>query len=75
MEISFVGTPPAGRIERASGVTEVEVEGRLLRCVVWGSFQPLLEALHGSEVIGLTSERPAGGGIEGCNTPRPHPLG
>ncbi len=36
-------------------MTDVEVDGFVLRCVVHGSFQPLLEALRGYEVIGLTS--------------------
>lgn len=57
VEISFVGAPPASQIERASGVSEVETDGSVLRCVVYGSFQPFLEALRGHEVISLkTSE-------------------
>jgi hypothetical protein len=55
VEVSFVGLPPAGPIERASGVSDVEVDGPLLRCAVCGSFQPFLEALRGYEVISLES--------------------
>jgi hypothetical protein len=55
VEVGFVGTPPIRAIERASGVSEVEVDGAALRCVVLGSFQPFLEALRGHEVISLTS--------------------
>ena len=56
VEVTFVGAPPAQQIARASGVSRVEiVDGRLLRCVVYGSFQPFLEALHGHEVISLKS--------------------
>jgi hypothetical protein len=55
VELTFVGLPPARQVARASGVTEVEVDGHRLRCCVCGSFQPFLEALHGSEVISLTS--------------------
>jgi hypothetical protein len=55
VEVSFVGTPPAQQVERASGVSEVEIEGATLRCVVCGSFQPFLEALRGHEVIRLRS--------------------
>ena len=55
VEITFVGPPPAGPIGRASGVTEVMVDGRRLRCLVSGSVQPFLEALRGYEVIGLNS--------------------
>jgi hypothetical protein len=55
VEVSFVGVPPAQRIERASGVSEVEIDGLILRCLVCGSFQPFLEALRGHEVISLKS--------------------
>jgi hypothetical protein len=55
VEVGFVGTPPVRAIERASGVSEVEVAGATLRCLVRGSFQPFLEALRGHEVTSLTS--------------------
>ncbi|HEY8113524.1 MAG TPA: hypothetical protein VII16_11755 [Actinomycetes bacterium] len=55
VEVGFVGTPPVRAIQRASGVSEVEVDGATLRCLVLGSFQPFLEALRGHEVISLTS--------------------
>lgn len=56
VEVSFVGSPPpAARVERASGVTDVEIDGSLLRCLVHGSFQPFLEALGGYEVMSLNS--------------------
>jgi hypothetical protein len=55
VEVSFVGTPPGRQIERASGVSEVKIEGPILRCLVLGSFQPFLEALRGHEVISLES--------------------
>jgi hypothetical protein len=55
VEVSFVGTPPARQVERASGVSEVAVEGSTLRCLVCGSFQPFIEALGGHEVVDLTS--------------------
>jgi hypothetical protein len=55
VEVSFVGTPPAQQIGRALGVSEVEVDGPILRCLVHGSFQPFLEALRGHEVIDLKS--------------------
>jgi hypothetical protein len=62
VEVHFVGSPPARQIARASGVTDVEVEGSRLRCVICGSFQPFLEALRGYEVIGLTSIPTSDGG-------------
>lgn len=55
VEVSFVGTPPIRQIERASGVSEVEMDGPVVRCLVRGSFQPFLEALRGHEVISLES--------------------
>ena len=55
VEVSFSGSPPVRQIERAPGVSEVEVDGRVLRCQVCGSFQPFLEALRGHEVISLRS--------------------
>ncbi len=55
VDVSFVGPPPVGRLHRASGVSEVEVDGPVVHCVVTGSFQPFLEALRGSEVITLQS--------------------
>ena len=55
VEVTFVGAPPGRQMERASGVSQVEVHGRVLRCLVAGSFQPFLEALRGHEVVNLTS--------------------
>ena len=55
VQITFVGAAPARQVERASGVSDVEVDGRSLRCLVRGSFQPFLEALRGHEVLSLTS--------------------
>ena len=72
VEITFVGHPPTRQISKASGVSEVVVDGRRVRCLVSGSVQPFLEALHGYEVIGLTAT-PA----FPVDEPRPHgaPLG
>ena len=55
VEVTFVGTPPTRQIARASGVSDVQVEGHVVRCVVYGSFQPFLEAVRGYEVISLTA--------------------
>jgi hypothetical protein len=55
IEVTFVGSAPTRQIARASGVSEVQVDGHAVRCLVSGSVQPFLEALHGYEVIGLTS--------------------
>ena len=53
VEVTCLGTPPRRQIERASGVSEVAIEGQVVRCLVAGSFQPFLEALRGCEVITL----------------------
>src|SRR5262249_58572744 len=53
VEVSFVGRPPTHQVARASGVSAVEADGSVLRCLVCGSFQPFLEALRGHEVTGL----------------------
>jgi hypothetical protein len=55
VEVTFVATPPARQVERASGVSEVEVDGHTIRCLVRGSVQPFLEALRGHEVLSLSS--------------------
>jgi hypothetical protein len=55
VEVSFVGTAPVRQLGRASGVSEVDVDGPIVHCVVTGSFQPFLEALRGHEVITLQS--------------------
>jgi hypothetical protein len=55
VEVTFIGTPPARQIARAAGVTDVQVDGHLVRCLVYGSFQPFLEALRGYEVTSLTA--------------------
>ena len=59
VEVSFVGNPPTRQITLASGVSEVQVDGHVVRCVVDGSFQPFLEAVRGYEVISLKSREVA----------------
>ena len=67
VEVSFVGAPPAQQVERASGVSEVELDGHVLRCLVCGSFQPFLEALRGHEVVDLRTS-PAANRPQGTTT-------
>jgi hypothetical protein len=55
VEVSFTGPAPARQVARAPGVSEVEADGPVLRCLVCGSFQPFLEALRGHEVVGFDS--------------------
>ena len=53
VEVRCLGTPPIRQIERASGVSDVVIDGQVVRCLVAGSFQPFVEALRGCEVIAL----------------------
>jgi len=62
VEVSFVGAAPARQVERASGVSDVEVDGSILRCLICGSFQPFLEALRGHEVVSFSSTTALAGG-------------
>jgi hypothetical protein len=55
VEVRFVDRPPTGVMERTRGVSDIETEGLVLRCLVCGSFQPFLEALRGHEVVTLES--------------------
>ena len=55
VEVTFVGPPPARQIAQAIGVTDVEMDGHRVCCRVCGSFQPFLEAMHGYEVMSLSS--------------------
>jgi hypothetical protein len=65
VKVDFVGSPAVEQIKRASGVAEVESDGPHQRCVVWGSFQPFLEAMRGREVMTLESMPMAGSRIQG----------
>lgn len=55
VEVTFVETPPTRQIERASGVSEVQVDDHTIHCIVCGSFQPFIEAMRGHEVLNVTS--------------------
>lgn len=55
VEVVFVGAAPGNQVAQASGVSNVEIVGSGLRCIVSGSFQPFLEALRGYEVVSLRS--------------------
>jgi ABC-2 type transport system ATP-binding protein len=59
VEIETAGELPLAAVRAAVGVDHVEAEDRRLRCVVRGSFEPLLQALAGSDVLNLTSHEPS----------------
>jgi hypothetical protein len=55
VEVAFDGIPPSRQIEQASGVSDVQVDGQIVRCLVDGSFQPFLESMRGHEVVRLSA--------------------
>jgi ABC-2 type transport system ATP-binding protein len=59
VEIEFAGQPPDAAIRAAAGVDQVEVEGNRVRCVVRGSFEPLIKAIAAGEVVNLSSHEPS----------------
>jgi hypothetical protein len=69
VEVRCVGHPPADRVRRACGISDVEVDGQVLRCRVTGSFQPFLEALQGHEVINLRTAADAPPAHDPAGTP------
>jgi ABC-2 type transport system ATP-binding protein len=59
VEIDFAGPIPEDRIRAAAGVERVEIEGQTVRCVVKGSFDPLIKALQEATVVTLNSHEPS----------------
>ena len=60
VEVRFAGIPPVRQIERASGVSEIDIDGPIVRCLVTGSFQPFPGVLRGHEVATRRSASAAG---------------
>ena len=58
VEIEFAGELPLDRIRAAEGVSDVTIEDHSLRCIVRGSFAPLLAVLAGAQVVNLSSHEP-----------------
>lgn len=59
VEIEFAGAPPVEAIKQADGVDGVTAEDHRVRCVVRGSFEPLMGALASSRVLNLSSHEPS----------------
>jgi ABC-2 type transport system ATP-binding protein len=59
VEIEFAADVPVEAIRRADGVDAVSVDDHRLRCVVRGSFEPLMAALAGAHVVNLSSHEPS----------------
>jgi len=57
VEATFETTVPD--LSKVEGVTAVQVDGRVVRCQVHGSVEPLLMVLAGSGVQGLLSREPS----------------
>ena len=60
MELEFApGTElPVKAIRSAAGVEDVVASDHTVKCIVKGSFEPLLDALRGTTVTNLVSHEP-----------------
>ena len=59
VEIQFAGTVPESAIRTAAGVGQVQVSDHTVRCIVRGTFEPLMKALCDSQVISVASHEPS----------------
>jgi len=59
VEVEFAGEVPVEAIRRAEGVDDVSAENHRVRCIVRGSFEPLMGAIAGAHVVNLTSHEPS----------------
>jgi ABC-type multidrug transport system ATPase subunit len=58
VEVEFDSDPP-DTLHEADGVSDLELEGRRVRCTIHGDFEPFLRALAGGRVVSLTSREPS----------------
>jgi ABC-2 type transport system ATP-binding protein len=58
VEIEFAAEPPGTQLRTVPGVEQLEVDGHRIRCMVRGSFEPLMGALNGQRVLNLLSHEP-----------------
>ena len=59
VEMEFAGQVPVEAIRRADGVDDVTAEDHRVRCVVRGSFEPLMAAIAGAHLVNLSSHEPS----------------
>jgi ABC-2 type transport system ATP-binding protein len=59
VEIEFADEPPLEAIRHAEGVDGVTAEDHRVRCIVRGSFEPLISAINTARVVNLTSHEPS----------------
>jgi ABC-2 type transport system ATP-binding protein len=57
VELTFSASPPA--LEHVTGVRQVEVDGKRVRCQLTGPVQPLLDAIAGHKVVEMLSREPS----------------
>jgi ABC-2 type transport system ATP-binding protein len=59
VEVEFAGAVPLEAIRGAQGVERVEAADHRVRFVVRGSFEPVMRALAGSQVVNLLTHEPS----------------
>ena len=59
VELEFAGDVPLDAIRAAAGVERVEADDHTVRCVVRGTFEPLVGAIAGASVTNVSSHEPS----------------
>jgi len=59
VEVEFASAVPLDAIRAAAGVHRVESDDHRVRCIVRGSFEPLMSALAGARVVNFSSHEPS----------------
>lgn len=59
VEIQFAGPVPESAIRTAPGVDQVQVSDHSVRCIVRGTFEPLMKALCDGQVVSFASHEPS----------------
>ena len=59
VEIQFAGPVPESAIRTAPGVDQVQVSDHTVRCIVRGTFEPLMKALCDGQVVSFASHEPS----------------
>ena len=59
VEIQFAGPVPESAIRAAAGVDHLQLSDHTARCIVRGTFEPLMKALCDSEVVSFASHEPS----------------
>jgi ABC-2 type transport system ATP-binding protein len=59
VEIDFAGDVPVDRLRSVEGLEALQVEGHRVTGLLRGTFEPLMAAIAGTRVVGLTSREPS----------------